>query len=171
MVRIQWGDYQRRKSSDGHGSSEEWERTQRTEDLVLELPKSTARPRKTEVSGSNGLKVALSVRTVTSDGTEGGLPKGTRSVSVFLVNRRQPSPDEKRDEGFAFQAQLEVKSDESFIPARICVACIATTGTSAWPTCNSAMPASSPWAIASLLRRCSTDCHCRDRSHLLGPPS
>ena len=116
MVRIQWGDYQRRKSSDGHGSSEEWERTQRTEDLVLELPKSTAKPRKTEVSGSNGLKVALSVRTVTSDGTEGGLPKGTRSVSVFLVNRRQPCPDEKRDEGFAFQAQLEVKSDESFIP-------------------------------------------------------
>ena len=94
VVGVHWGDYRRRKASDGHGSSEEWGRTRRTEDLALELPKSTARPRETEVSGSDGLKVALSVRTVTSEGTEGGLPKGTRSVSVFLVNRRQPCPDE-----------------------------------------------------------------------------
>ena len=35
---------------------------------------------------------------------------------MFLVNRRDPSPDEPRDESFAFQAQLEVKSDASFLP-------------------------------------------------------
>ena len=84
--------------------------------VELEVPKSTGKPRETEVNGSNGLKVALSVRPVASDGAEGGLPKGTRSVSVFLVNRRDPAPDETRDEAFAFQAQLEVKCEESFVP-------------------------------------------------------
>ncbi|MGO9463517.1 MAG: DISARM system helicase DrmA, partial [Isosphaeraceae bacterium] len=59
---------------------------------------------------------AISVRRVTSDGAQGGLPKGSRSLSVFLVNRRIPSPDERRDESFAFQAQLEVTSDASFLP-------------------------------------------------------
>ena len=51
-----------------------------------------------------------------SDGSEGGLPKGTRSLSLFLVNRRDPAPDEKRDEAFAFQAELEVECDAGFVP-------------------------------------------------------
>jgi hypothetical protein len=115
-VRVRWGDYKLRKPADGQGDGTEWERTHRIEEVELEVPKSTEKPRETEVNGSNGLKVALSVRPVASDGAEGGLPKGTRSVSVFLVNRRDPSPDETRDEAFAFQAQLEVASAESFVP-------------------------------------------------------
>ena len=116
-VRVRWGDYKLRKPADGHGDSAEWERTQHIEVVELAVPGSTTRPRETDVNGSNGLKVALSVRPVASDGAEGGLPKGTRSVSVFLVNRRDPAPDEVRDEAFAFQAQLEVKCEESFVAA------------------------------------------------------
>ncbi len=116
QVRVRWGDYKLRKPGDGRGTDPEWERTQRTEQLELRVPKSTAKPRETEVIGSNGLKLALSVRPVAGDGAEGGLPKGTRSVSVFLVNRRDPAPDEARDEAFAFQAQLAVACEEPFVP-------------------------------------------------------
>ena len=49
-----------------------------------------------------------------SDGKDGGIPKGTRSVSLFLVNRRKPSPDDYKDEAFAFQAQLEVAWRRAF---------------------------------------------------------
>jgi hypothetical protein len=115
-IRVRWGDYKLLKAADGQGGGTEWERTQRTEEVELEVPNSTKRPRETEIHGSNGLKAALSVREVASDGAEGGLPTGTRSVSVFLVNRRDPAPDETRDEAFAFQARLEVESEEAFIP-------------------------------------------------------
>ena len=115
-VLVRWGDYSLRKPTDGHGGQEEWERVQRTEEVVLEVPDATKQPREKEVKGSRGLKVALSVRPVPSDGADGGLPKGARSVSVFLVNRRKPAPDDIRDAAFAFQAILEVSGDDSFVP-------------------------------------------------------
>jgi hypothetical protein len=115
-VRVRWGDYKLRKPADGHDADPEWQRAQRVEPVELDVPKSTKKPREVEVNGSDGLKVALSVRPVESDGADGGIPKGTRSVSVFLVNRRDPAPDEIRDEAFAFQAQLEVESPEPFVP-------------------------------------------------------
>src|SRR5207248_3741443 len=43
-------------------------------------------------------------------------PKGTRSVSLFLVNRRRPGADEERDVAFIFQAALEVRCTEPFVP-------------------------------------------------------
>src|SRR5262249_19630032 len=43
------------------------------------------------------------------------LPKSTRSVSLFLVNRRKPAPDELRDAAFAFQAALEVRCAVPFV--------------------------------------------------------
>src|SRR5262249_33246196 len=44
------------------------------------------------------------------------LPLGTRSVSVFLVNYRPVQPDERRDEAFAFQTQLDIHGDQPFVP-------------------------------------------------------
>ena len=64
---------------------------------------------------SNGLTVAVSVKPVLTDHIEGGLPSGTRSVSVFLVNRRTPQQEETRDEAFAFQAQLEIQAETPFV--------------------------------------------------------
>jgi hypothetical protein len=110
-----WGDYKRRKPSDGHGVDEEWAREQRQQELTIEIPARTKNPRETEVKGSGGLKIALSVRPIESDGADGSLPKNTRCASVFLVNRRAPTPDEIRDEAFAFQTQLEVSCDEGFL--------------------------------------------------------
>lgn len=115
-VVVRWGDYKLRKKDDGAVGPEEWERTQRTGELLLDVPAATKQPREKEVKGSGGLKVALSVRPVASDGADGGLPKGTRSVSVFLVNRRKPAPDETRDQAFAFQTQIDVSAEEPFVP-------------------------------------------------------
>jgi hypothetical protein len=115
-VKVRWGDYKRRQPDDGHGAHEEWERQQRDEELTIDVPEKTKTPLETTIAGSDGLTVALSVRPIASEGAEGGLPKGTRSASVFLVNRRKPAPDETRDEAFAFQTQLEVRCEEGFVP-------------------------------------------------------
>ena len=114
-IKVRWGDYKLRKPTDGHGAQEEWERVQQEQELTIDIPDRTKHPRETEIRGSGGLKVALSVRQVESDGAEGSLPKNTRCASVFLVNRRTPKPDEVRDEAFAFQTQLEVNCDEGFV--------------------------------------------------------
>src|SRR5262249_33260425 len=64
-----------------------------------------------------GLKLALSVRPVKDiPAFDGMVPKGTRSVSLFLVNRRKPAPDDVRDVAFAFQAALEVCCEQPFVP-------------------------------------------------------
>lgn len=115
-VLIRWGDYKLRKPTEGHGGPEEWERMQHAESVILDVPAQTKQPLEKEVKGSGGLKVALSVRAVASDGADGGLPKGTRSVSVFLVNRRKPAPDEIRDTAFVFQTFIEVSGETSFVP-------------------------------------------------------
>lgn len=116
-VTVRWADYKRRKAADGHGSGEEWERHQRQEELIIEVPPAPNQsPQETEVKGSGGLKVAISAREVVTDGDDGELPKGTRSLSVFLVNRRRPAPDETRDEAFAFQVGLSVQSEQPFVP-------------------------------------------------------
>ena len=93
-----------------------WKRTAREEQVALDLPERTQQPVETDVPNSNGLRVVLSIRPVTSDGQDGGLPQGVRSVSVFLVNRRTPAPDVVRDEAFAFQTELEVVCDRPLVP-------------------------------------------------------
>ena len=55
------------------------------------------------------------MRPVESAALEAGLSAGTRTVSVFLVNRRKPARDEVKDKAFAFQAQLEIHADMPFI--------------------------------------------------------
>jgi hypothetical protein len=92
-----------------------WQRIDRVEELTLKMPPSQ-KPTERDVPNSAGLKLALSVRPVRDiTAFEGMVPKGTRSVSLFLVNRRKPAPDELRDTAFAFQAALEVRCEQSFV--------------------------------------------------------
>ena len=115
-VTVRWGDYHLQQTKEGQGGFGPWQRTPHEEQVVFDLPPEAKKPEEEDVPTSNGLRLALSVRPVNSDGAEGGLPVGTRSVSVFLVNRRRPAPDETRDEAFAFQAQIEVVSEEPLVP-------------------------------------------------------
>jgi hypothetical protein len=114
-VTVRWGDY-RLQTEPGQAGPIRWKRTAREEQVTLDLPGRTQQPVETDVPKSNGLRVVLSVRPVASDGQEGGLPQGVRSVSVFLVNRRTPAPDVVRDEAFAFQTQLDVVCDTPLVP-------------------------------------------------------
>ena len=114
-VKVRWGDYKLREPGDGHGGHETWEREQQEEGISVIIPDRTPKPEETNVPGSKGLVVAVSVQPVASDGADGGLPVGVRCASVFLVNRRTPAPDETRDEAFVFQAQLEVHCDQGFV--------------------------------------------------------
>ena len=93
-----------------------WARTPREEEVLVDLPEKTTQPTEYAVPASGGLVVAVSVRPVLTHSTESGLPAGTRSVSVFLVNRRTPKPDDLRDEAFVFQAQLDIHGDRPFVP-------------------------------------------------------
>jgi hypothetical protein len=108
---VRWGDYTVRKDGEGDAAPFVWDRTGREERLAVDLPDKTEQPHEQPVPNSQGLTVALSVRPVVTYNTDGVLPARTRSVSVFLVNRRAPQADELRDQAFAFQAQLEIHGD------------------------------------------------------------
>ncbi|HEY7425655.1 MAG TPA: DISARM system helicase DrmA [Gemmataceae bacterium] len=98
------------------GDPRGWKRIDRIEELTLKLPPSQ-KPTESDVPNSDGLKLALSVRPIRDIAAfDGMVPKGTRSVSLFLVNRRKPAPDEERDTAFAFQAALEVRCEQPFVP-------------------------------------------------------
>lgn len=122
-ILVRWGDYTSRTAADGEPGPVVWARTPREARVAVALPAQTAQPIEYDVPTSGGLVVAVSSRPVHTHATASGLPAGTRSVSVFLVNRRTPKPDDLRDEAFAFQAQLDIQGDWPFIPRpdlRVC---------------------------------------------------
>ena len=90
-VTVSWGNYHRRSEN-----PEEWQREK-------ELPNSA------------GLMVAYLGRPIGQliDGAE--LPPDTRAISIFVVNRRTPAPDDRKDEAFAFQVCLEVATNGRFL--------------------------------------------------------
>ncbi|MFA6241470.1 MAG: DISARM system helicase DrmA [Candidatus Hydrogenedentales bacterium] len=92
-----------------------WYRLPRTTSVTVQFPESTTRPQEYDVPDSMGLKLVVSVRPVSMN-SAGMLPKGTRSVSIFLVNRRTPAPYETCDTAFVFQATLTVKVEQPLVP-------------------------------------------------------
>ncbi len=110
-AKVTWGDYHLRAEG-----PETWERKARSAAVTVDLTKATDKARETDVPEGGGLKVAYLSRPVGNLAAEAGVPPDARTVSVFLVNRRVPAPDEKKDEAFAFQVQLEVASDMGFLP-------------------------------------------------------
>jgi Helicase conserved C-terminal domain len=94
-----------------------WRREPHRVEMTLNLPRETPKAIEKHVPGSEGLRVAISVRPVRALGiAEGMVPDGTRSVSVFLVNHRVPLlSSEHWDERFIFQAGLNVHSAEPLV--------------------------------------------------------
>jgi Helicase conserved C-terminal domain len=127
-VTAQWGDYQllepnaksdKKDEAGASGRVQQWKRTQRVVPLTIPLPKATSKPVHTDVPLSGGVRIVTSVRPVTVTGAGAAsslLPAGTRSVSVFLVNYRPTAPDERKDEGFTFQAGIVLHPDQPFVP-------------------------------------------------------
>ena len=104
---------------DGTGHSQVrswWQRTPREESVRVALPATTGEPRPHPVPNSGGLILHAVARPVDAASFAGRIAPGTRSVSLFLVNDRIPSSDRERDEAFAFQAEIEVRSTIPFVP-------------------------------------------------------
>ena len=131
-VTVRWGDYRYVKAEsadDGEADTADvdaaaggersastwWQRTARTEAVRVMLP-GVDDARSQRVPGSRGLIVLSVARPVHAASFAGRIPPGTRSVSVFLVNERAPAAERARDEAFAFQAELEVRSAVPFVP-------------------------------------------------------
>ncbi|MDA0841195.1 MAG: DISARM system helicase DrmA [Planctomycetota bacterium] len=88
-----------------------WRRTPNTrEEIVIPLPEPGDAPSWTEVPASNGLRLLPTVRYASTK----GLPEGTKSVSVFLVNARA-SFDDQAYRAYIFQASLELNCREGFV--------------------------------------------------------
>jgi hypothetical protein len=115
-VVARWGDY---APAEIEGEDTKplpvWQRTPREESIEVALAGAGGDPVERDVPGSGGLKLHLVERSTTTEDLEEHLPTGTRSVSVFLVNRRAPVEDEP-DRAYVFQPELEVRSDQPFVP-------------------------------------------------------
>jgi hypothetical protein len=114
-VTARWGDYTAREV--GSRPDVEWDRRERQEAVVVRLAGAKVKAAE-PVPDSRGLEIVTSVRAVRRPDESGGLPAGTRAVSVFLVNRRTPieGQEELKDTTFAFQAGLKVEADRPFVP-------------------------------------------------------
>ena len=94
-----------------------WQRSQRDELVTIKLPHETKQPVEYDVPNSDGLKLVVTVRPVLGGALKGNfVPKGTRAVSLFLVNKRRPADDDVRDTAFAFQVHLDLKVEAPLIP-------------------------------------------------------
>jgi hypothetical protein len=118
-VSVSWGDYRYLPSQEGVEGGARWEREPRLVEMDVPVAKAAAKPASLDVPEGGGLRVVISTRAVTSAlGKQAGqeLPTGTRAVSVFLVNHREPKEDLAKDEALAFQAALTVRSPQPFVP-------------------------------------------------------
>ena len=113
-VTVRWGDYAPAEIEDADGGKTPvWQRTPR--EAALSVPLG-AGPVVRDIPGSGGLQLQAVERAIDAMGLSGaGLPAGTRSVSCFLVNRRTPDAGQP-DRAYAFQAEIEVRSDAGFLP-------------------------------------------------------
>ncbi len=132
-ARVAWGDYawegsdepgaedaarpdEQAEAVEGEPAPSGWRRIPRSADLPIPLPPNGTQV--TEVPGGAGLQLYVTVRPVSSQAVQTGrLPAGARTVSVFLVNKRQDTDDQERpDPSYAFQASLRLVSPEPFVP-------------------------------------------------------
>ena len=100
--------------SEGKASTR-WQRTGREERVPVTLAAADDLYQE-PVPGSRGMILHVVARPVSATTFAGRIPPGTRSVSLFLVNGRTSATDPARDEAFAFQAELEVRSAAPFVP-------------------------------------------------------
>jgi hypothetical protein len=112
---VRYGEYMRVEQVEGYTGPQHWKRIPQEEIVPVTVGQQVPGSGTVPVPNSRGVELVWSIRSVPDGDLDGGLPKGTRCLSLFVVNRRKASPDEVRDEGFIFQVELEIQSDSSFI--------------------------------------------------------
>ena len=110
-ITVRWADYAPVPTEDADGKATTvWQRRQNERSV----PVSVARADHYPVADSGGLWLHAEVRPIDTAGIA-GIPAGTRSVSIFLVNRREPD-EGNPDLAYAFQAEIEVQGEQTFVP-------------------------------------------------------
>lgn len=115
-VEVKWGDYAWTPAPDAeHPDRKEWRRTQRSHALELSLPtRGMGRP--VELPDSRGVRVYVSARDVPPLGSHADdALRGSRVISVFVVNGRKPEDEGRVDERYIFQVQLTLKLELGFV--------------------------------------------------------
>jgi hypothetical protein len=137
---VTWGNYrlvEPEKAEDAVSEGETrrrgfWQRTPRTTTASVPVRKAGGKPIAIELPESDGLRLSASVREifetdVAGDGSGRLVPPGTRAVSVFVVNDREPVEEQRRSDAMVFQAALRLRSREGFV-ARPNLAGLASDG-------------------------------------------
>ena len=110
-VTVRWADYEPVPIEDAEGKAMSvWQRQQNERSVSVSVARADHYP----VADSDGLWLHAEVRPIDTAGIA-GIPAGTRSVSIFLVNRREPDEDNP-DLAYAFQAEIEVQGEQTFVP-------------------------------------------------------
>ena len=115
IVTVRWGDYQLdpdAATTEEGNTYNVWERTPREREVRVTLAGETSSV--LEVPASGGLELHVAENRIATETLE-DIPAGTRSVSVFLVNRRNHDEDQ-RDQAYVFQAEIEVRGERPFVP-------------------------------------------------------
>jgi len=114
-VTVRWGDYTPAEVEGPDGKPVAvWQRRPREAPLRVVLT-GAADARLHDVPDSGGLQLHAVERPIAGEDLAGRIPDGTRSVSVFLVNRRL-ADKENPDLAYAFQSEIEVHGDRPFVP-------------------------------------------------------
>ena len=114
-VTIRWGDYCHHIPEEREaGSPPYWQRLACEKTIPIRL-QGVTEPPPIDVPDSGGLQLQVVEKSVSSRELDSLVPSGTRSVSVFLVNHRDPDIDNP-DVGYVFQAEVEVSSVQPFVP-------------------------------------------------------
>lgn len=123
-VRVRWGDYAAAEHyaepQDGEAQEDGkpipvWQRTPCDEQVMVPLGAQPGVLVAHDLAGSDGLEIHTLERAIGASTATDGFPPGTRSVSVFLVNRRHPDPDQP-DRAYVFQPEVEVSCEVAFVP-------------------------------------------------------
>ena len=113
-VTARWGDYALADDTEDESGKPMslWQRKPNEVALRLQLGTDGSQP----VPDSNGLRIHVRERPIDASKLR-DMPPGTRAVSIFLVNQRKPAPENRlADNAYAFQAELEVRGEQPFVP-------------------------------------------------------
>ena len=115
IIIVRWGDYTPAEIEGVDGKPVSvWQRQAREEIVAVTL-KGSDDQAVHDVPRSGGLQFHIVERRISADDFDRHIPQGTRSVSVFLVNRRIPD-EANPDRAYVFQTEIEVRGDYPFVP-------------------------------------------------------
>ena len=103
---VRYGEYLPEIYEEGKPGPPKWTRVPHEEIVPVKIGTKKRGNGVLPVPNSRGVELVWSIRDVPDAEKDGGLPKGTRSLSLFVVNRRKPEPDIERDVGFIFQVEF-----------------------------------------------------------------